>query len=137
MSPRLLVACCVALTWGSAAAAQEAMSTAGAAASPPPAAELRATPVQAPDQAQEAQEIGDWARGVLAGAPSREEAAQADRSRCGGPTDGKPHGEVWAGVGTRGYRELGGVVTQAIGKCGSVTLGASHSEGGYGRRGWR
>ena len=37
-----------------------------------------------------------------------------------------PHGEVWAGIGTRGYREVGGVVTQPLGACGTLTLGVDH-----------
>jgi hypothetical protein len=48
---------------------------------------------------------------------------------CGGPaktadgkTDKSPHGEVWAGVGTHGYREGGGVVCVPVGDQGSVTI---------------
>jgi hypothetical protein len=36
--------------------------------------------------------------------------------------DRKPHGEVFAGVGTHGYREVGGVVCVPVGDNGSVTL---------------
>ena len=36
--------------------------------------------------------------------------------------DRQPHGEVFAGVGTHGYREVGGVVCVPVGDNGSVTL---------------
>ena len=29
---------------------------------------------------------------------------------------------MWAGIGTGGYRQIGGVVTQPIGDCGQVTI---------------
>ena len=52
------------------------------------------------------------------------------RGPCGGParkpdgkTDKTPHGEVWAGVGTNGYREIGGVVCAPLGDNAAVTLG--------------
>ncbi len=38
------------------------------------------------------------------------------------PPDKKPHGEVFAGVGTHGYREGGAVVCAPIGDHGAVTL---------------
>jgi hypothetical protein len=61
---------------------------------------------------------------------------------CGGPaktaegkTDKTPHGEVWAGVGTRGYREIGGVVCLPVGENTAVTIAvdAGHMDG-WGRR---
>lgn len=69
---------------------------------------------------------------MLDGRPA-EETTAALNPRCP-VSDGKPHGEVWAGVGTRGYRTVGGVVTQPIGDCGSVTVGVSRTEGDFGRR---
>jgi hypothetical protein len=62
---------------------------------------------------------------------------------CGGPAktaDGKPdkspHGEVWAGVGTRGYREIGGVACVPLGENGAVTIAvdAGQINGGHRRR---
>jgi hypothetical protein len=51
---------------------------------------------------------------------------------CGAPfrqtTDGQlkqdksPHGEVWGGVGTHGYREAGGVVCLPVGQNGQVSV---------------
>jgi hypothetical protein len=48
---------------------------------------------------------------------------------CGGAAltaDGKPdrapHGEVWAGVGTNGYREVGGAVCAPLGDNAAVSL---------------
>ncbi|HLZ84487.1 MAG TPA: hypothetical protein VKQ54_13060 [Caulobacteraceae bacterium] len=61
---------------------------------------------------------------------------------CGGPArkeDGKldktPHGEVWAGIGTHGYREIGGVVCAPLGDNAAVSLAidAGHLDG-WGRR---
>lgn len=61
---------------------------------------------------------------------------------CGGPaktadgkTDKTPHGEVWAGVGTRGYREAGGAVCVPLGENSALTIAvdAGHLDG-YGRR---
>ncbi|WP_374473040.1 hypothetical protein [Phenylobacterium sp.] len=132
-----LAAAVLVLACGS-AAAEPPMSTAGAAAplpvvtEPAPIARTPATP----SQDREAREIGDWAEGVLAGrpsAPAPEEIAAAPEGRCP-PSDGKPHGQVWGGIGTRGYREIGGVVSQRLGDCGSVTVGISHTEGDFGRR---
>ena len=80
-----------------------------------------------------------WARRVLdAASASASGAAPADGKAAATPAcaaakgDGKPHGEVWAGAGTRGYRQVGGVVTQPLGSCGSVTVMLDHTEGGYG-----
>ena len=129
-------ALCLVLAWSSAAAADEPMRTAGASASPPAAVGDPAPPIASMPPAMadaKAQEIGDWARRVIAGEPSAEARAEA-RPRCPAPPDRKPHGEVWAGIGTGGYREIGAVVTQPIGECGSLTLGISRTESGYGRR---
>ncbi len=37
--------------------------------------------------------------------------------------DKRPHGAVWAGVGTSGYREAGGVICAPIGDHSAVTIG--------------
>lgn len=36
--------------------------------------------------------------------------------------DKSPHGQVWAGVGTHGYREAGGAVCVPVGANGQVTV---------------
>lgn len=109
--------------------AQEAIATASG--EDPPAA------VSGADDPSGEEDPGDWARRVLAGRPASSEARHPDASAPGGcqPVgDGRPHGEVWAGVGTRGYREVGGVVTQQLGKCASVTIAVSKTEGPRWRR---
>lgn len=61
---------------------------------------------------------------------------------CGGPrktadgkTDKTPHGQVWAGVGTSGYREIGGVACMPLSDNAAVTIAvdAGHING-WGRR---
>ena len=74
---------------------------------------------------------GDWARRVMAGEPAPKDVAQAQQGRCPVRVDKRPHGEVWAGIGTGGYREVGGVVTQPIGDCATVTIGMSRTEGRF------
>ena len=59
--------------------------------------------------------------------------AQAPEGRCPVRVDKRPHGEVWGSVGTGGYREVGGVVTQPIGDCATVTIGMSRTEGRFAR----
>jgi hypothetical protein len=63
---------------------------------------------------------------------------------CGGPakteagkTDKTPHGEVWAGAGTHGYREAGGAICVPIGDNGavSIVIDAGRIDGRSGR--WR
>ena len=62
---------------------------------------------------------------------------------CGGPArkeDGKPdrspHGEVWAGIGTHGYRDIGGVVCAPLGDNAalSIAVDAGQINGWRGRR---
>jgi hypothetical protein len=82
---------------------------------------------------QDPQAIGDWARGVM-DAPLRDVAA-APSANCAQPGEKRqPRGEVSAGVGTHGYRELGAVVTQPIGKCASLTVAVSRAEANFGGR---
>ncbi|HXV00201.1 MAG TPA: hypothetical protein VG166_06865 [Caulobacteraceae bacterium] len=56
------------------------------------------------------------------------------RSVDGGPPkpDKSPHGEVFAGAGTHGYREAGGAVCIPIGENAAVTLAVD--AGRWGRR---
>lgn len=105
-----------------------------------------APPVTPADGAAGTQTESDaaWAHRVLNAAEADARAAQPDAkalptdakasAKCAAPPDRKPHGEVWAGVGSRGYRDVGGVVTQPLGSCGSVTLMIDHAQGGYGYR---
>ena len=118
------------IAFAPAALADEAIATHGDGA---PAAEAPADQVSGPDRSKQAN--GEWARRVMAGQPT-DEAAGDKQARKGCPQtgDGKPHGEVWAGVGTGGYRNVGGVVTQPLGDCAQVTVAIDHTEGGYGRR---
>jgi hypothetical protein len=116
------------------AAAQEAIRTAPEGA--PPAGETAPAAAHSPLPPDEdsPDAIGRWARGVLAGEPAAEPMPKAPRG-CVPAEDRRPHGQVWAGVGTGGYREVGGVVTQPLGTCGSVTIGAGKVESdGFRRR---
>jgi hypothetical protein len=112
-----------------AAMADEVITT-GANAPPIPAAE--APPADPPaDEAAKARAIGDWAGRVMAGQPHPEEITEAKTKKgCVPAADRKPHGQVWGGIGTGGYRSVGGVVTQPIGDCARVTIAVEHSEGG-------
>jgi hypothetical protein len=112
------------IAFASAALADEAIATHGDAA---PAAEAPVDQATAQDRQKQAN--GAWARRVLAGQATDEAAADKDSGkRCPQQGDGKPHGEVWAGVGTGGYRNVGGVVTQPIGDCAQVTVAIDHSQ---------
>lgn len=112
----------------SAALAQEAISTAPPGA--PPAAEAApAPPAIVRDDPNSPDAIGRWANAVLAGEPTEEAKAEAPkRAGCIPPTDGKPHGEVWAGIGTGGYRNVGGMVTVPLGECGYASIAVDKSE---------
>jgi len=95
------------------AAAQEAIPTAaGAPAAPAPAAS--AAPITLPDTIDE-DDAGPLPVGPC-GAVGQIKDGQVQKP------DRKPHGAVWAGVGTRGYREAGGVVCQPIGEHSAVTI---------------
>ncbi|HTX50709.1 MAG TPA: hypothetical protein VME40_15105 [Caulobacteraceae bacterium] len=47
-----------------------------------------------------------------------------------GRPDATPHGEVSAGVGTDGYRQLSAVVCKPLGAAGSLTIGAGTTQFG-------
>lgn len=49
--------------------------------------------------------------------------------------DHSPHGEVYAGVGTHGYREVGGSVCVPVGKTGAVDISVDQTRFD-GRRRW-
>ena len=128
--PILLVAVAVAVNaTASIARSDEPLVTTSGAGAPPAAA----APVQRLEDDQSPEAIGAWARGVMANSDVRT-ARTADGGQAARPSgcapaspDGKPHGEVWAGAGTGGYREAGGVVTEPLGHCGSLTIGVSSS----------
>lgn len=129
--PAVVVALAAALLAPSAVRAQETIATGPEGA--PPAAEAPTRPLAEDPQSPEA--IGRWARDVIAGRPAEDAQKVAEAKRgCTPPDDRKPHGEVWAGVGTGGYREVGGVVTQPIGQCGSVTIAVDKMENDNYRR---
>ena len=135
---RVPTAFAVFLLSASAASAQEAITTGPQGSGAPPSASAPTPPMErtAPDDSPAAN--GDWARVVLAGRPAqRASVGQARTGSCEAPPDRKPHGEVWGGVGTGGYREVGGVVTQPIGECGSVTIAVDKTEFDGDRRGRR
>lgn len=122
----LIVAICA----GSAAAEEAPIATSRA--GDPPAASTSAAPIdQALEPAVRTEAPGDWARRVMAGEPAPEEIGEAQQGRCPTRADQRPHGEVRGSVGTGGYREVGGVVTQPIGDCATVTIGMSRTEGWF------
>lgn len=116
-----------------AALAEDGPIATGRAGDPPTAqAQAQAAPISPglePTLRTEAP--GDWARRVMAGEPAPEEVAEAQQGRCPTRVDNKPHGQVWGSVGTGGYREIGGVVTQPLGDCATVTIGMSRTEGRF------
>ena len=102
-----------------------------------PRAEAPAEPIVGPDRDRR-QANGDWARKVMAGETTREDAEDEGLARgCDRNLDRNPHGEVWVGVGTGGYKTAGAVVTQPIGDCTEVTVAVSKTDGGRIRRGRR
>lgn len=127
-APPVLIAVLAACSLIAGAASAQEIIQAGPKGAPPAAA-APAAPAQVAqlgDPEQSPQAIGAWARGVMdhAGDPHAARASD-DRSRrsgCAPPPDRKPHGEVWGGVGTGGYREGGAVVTAPIGNCAQATI---------------
>ena len=130
--PPILALCALALAAaGPAARAEPPIATGDGGA--PPVAQVPPRPLGYDDRSPEA--IGAWARGVMADAasPGAAQPGQPAGARTCVPAspDGKPHGEVWAGAGTHGYREAGGVVTEPLGQCGQLTIGISTSGGRF------
>lgn len=119
---RFLVPLAAGLLIAGQAAAGEVVTTAGATGQSPPQAAAPAAPLGA--QTARLPEQGDGLT-PLAG------------SRCAAlvPPDGRPHGEVWGGVGTHGYRDAGGAVTIPTGKCSSMSIAVDRVQGDLG--GWR
>jgi hypothetical protein len=131
MFARSAYALVLSLALTSAASSQELIRNDAANADPQPAAAAHVSD----DQAQaDAEANGAWARAVMDKAADNKKIASG-KPGCVRNPDRAPHGEVWAGVGTRGYNDIGGVVTQPLGDCSTVTLGyeQSHGDEGYGR----
>jgi hypothetical protein len=59
-----------------------------------------------------------------------------EKVKPNGELDTAPHGEVSAGVGNHGYREIGGAICQPIGQNAAVSVSVDSTQGnwGYGRR---
>lgn len=124
---RVLSGIAIAFLMSAQAGAAELVTTAGAAAAPqvaaPPAAAL---PLDGP------------ARQAADGDTGASPAPGDGRCRAAAPaadTDHQVHGEVWAGAGTHGYRDVGTAMTAPVGRCGSVSIAIDRSEGAFG--GWR
>ena len=121
---RALVITLAALTLAASARAGEVIATAaGAPAGAVPAASASA-PILIPDRY-------DFDDDIVRSVGPCGAVAKTD----GGRPDKNPHGEVFAGVGTRGYREAGGVVCVPIGDHAAATIAVDvgHIDG----RGWR
>lgn len=137
MKPTALAAALILAAFAGAALADEGPIATGRAADLAPASAPAAPLGQVGRTAAAPEAPGDWARRVMAGESAPKEVAEALQGRCPTRIDSRPHGEVWAGIGTGGYREFGGVVTQPLGDCATVTIGMSRSEGrGRGSRVW-
>jgi hypothetical protein len=130
MKPAALATALLVAAFAGSALADEGPIATGRADNPPASTAASAPIGQGLEPTLRAEAPGDWARRVMAGEPAPEEVAEA-QGRCPTRVDKRPHGEVWGSVGTGGYREVGGVVTQPIGDCATVTIGMSRTEGRF------
>jgi len=123
---RCLGAIAIALLFTAQAGAAELVATAEPVGSPTPTLAI------GPDAA-EAPPLG----GLLAPPRTAEDRAPPAQgvAACGEAVDRQPHGEVWAGIGSHGHRTLGTAMTAPIGKCASLSIAVSRTEGDFG--GWR
>ena len=122
---RVSIMLVIAAVAASSAHAGEAISTAGGAGASPAASAPAAAPIMIPEHDAFDRDI------------------QRTVGPCGGVAktpDGKPdknpHGEVFAGVGTHGYREAGGVVCVPMGDHAAATIAIDVGQSN-GRSGWR
>lgn len=122
---RVSIPIVIAAVVASSAHAGEAIATAGGAGALPAASAPTAAPILIPDHDAFDRDI-QRAVGPCGG------VAKTD----GGKPDKTPHGEVFAGVGTRGYREAGGIVCLPMGDHAAATIAidVGHVDG---RSGWR
>ncbi|MGA0603076.1 hypothetical protein ACO2Q3_20380 [Caulobacter sp. KR2-114] len=118
------------LSMGAAALAQEAIPTAGGAQSNV-SPHTAAGPAGADADLQPYDEFADGPLGPKMGPCGPLETAD-------GKPDHSAHGEIHAGVGTHGYRNIGGAVCKPIGDNGAIAIAIDKTDGdyGYGRR-WR
>ncbi|MBS0412503.1 MAG: hypothetical protein JSR86_21490 [Proteobacteria bacterium] len=124
----LCLGVCASLLLGASALAQEAIPTAGG-----------ANPDAAPKPAAPPADLGDY--------DAFSDGPLGPKMGPCGPletADGKPdksaHGEVHVGVGTHGYRQIGGSVCKPIGDNGAIAIAIDKVDGdyaGYGRYGRR
>lgn len=120
MNRILVIGIVLALAAGT-ARASEVIATAGGA--PAPATPL-AAPILIPDHA-------DFDNDIVRPVGPCGGSAKTD----GGKPDKKPHGAVFAGVGTGGYREGGGVMCVPLGDHAAATIAVD--VGRTDGRGWR
>lgn len=125
---RVLSGIAVALLMTNQVAAAELVTTAGAAKTPAP--QVAATAAVPPLDASARQQTTDEGPGPAA-APGEAGCHAAAPAAA----DRQPHGEVWAGVGTHGYRDVGTAMTAPVGRCGSVSIAIDRAQGSFG--GWR
>ena len=116
---------CLSLVVGAAALAQEAIPTAGG-ANPNSAPKTTAAPADlgAPEQ------FADGPEGPRMGPCGPVETAD-------GKPDRSPHGYVDVGVGTNGYRHIGGAVCKPLGENGAIAIAVDKTDGNYGYYGRR
>ena len=129
-APMAILLACAALSGGAigafapAALAQEAIPTATGA----PGDGAPPTPESGPLRLSDHTDQGpDFLRPVgPCGGPARKEDGKPDKS---------PHGEVWAGVGTNGYRDIGGAVCAPLGDNAALSVAVDAGKiNGWGHR---
>jgi hypothetical protein len=126
--PACIATAWIAMVWLAAATAstpalaQEAISTApnGADGGAPPAPASESTLRLSDHFARGPEFLGP--RGPCGGAVKTDDGKTEDGEAGDGKTDRAPHGEVWAGAGSRGYREAGGVVCVPLSDKTRVTI---------------
>jgi hypothetical protein len=121
----LPLAAVLALAFGGGALAQEAIATADGSAAP------RATTATADATADS---HGDLS--MLRDDPDATVMGPCGPTRktADGKPDHAPHGQVEVGVGTGGYRHIGGVVCKPIGDNAAVTIAVDQTQWNGGRR---
>lgn len=124
----LVLALAFSLSAGAAAMAQEAIPTAGGAQSN---VSPKAPAATADNDLRPYDEFADGPLGPRMGPCGPVETPD-------GKPDHSAHGEVHAGIGTHGYRNIGGAVCKPIGDNGAIAIAIDKTDGdygyGYGRR---
>jgi hypothetical protein len=101
------------------AQAQETISTAAnapSAGAPAPASPATGAPIALSDNRPRFDDGGPLPVGPCGA------VGQVDKDGVVQKPDRNPHGQVWAGVGTAGYREIGGAVCLPIGDHAAVNI---------------